>query len=58
MYAPGAVEERLAMATLDGLNHHEYVEGMDDDYETSALTSPNCSFSRFGKVTTMNQFPG
>jgi hypothetical protein len=41
MYAPGAIEERLAMGTLEGLLHREYVEGIDDDYETSGLTAPS-----------------
>ncbi|GAQ77808.1 hypothetical protein KFL_000040090 [Klebsormidium nitens] len=50
MYAPGAVEDRLAMGTLEGLRHREYVEGTDDDYQTSALTSPDCSFNRFGQA--------
>ncbi|GAQ85271.1 hypothetical protein KFL_002270040 [Klebsormidium nitens] len=50
MYAPGALEERLAMGTLEGLRHREYVEGTDDDYLTSGLTSADCGFSRFGQV--------
>ncbi|GAQ90775.1 hypothetical protein KFL_006830040 [Klebsormidium nitens] len=50
MYAPGAVEERLAMGTLEGFLHREYVEGADEDYETSSLTSSDCAFDRFGKV--------
>ncbi|GAQ90774.1 hypothetical protein KFL_006830030 [Klebsormidium nitens] len=49
MYAPGAVEERLAMGTLEGFLHREYVEGADEDYETSSLTSSDCAFDRFGK---------
>jgi hypothetical protein len=53
MYAPGAVEDRLAMGTLEGLHHREYVEGADDDYVTSALTSPDCTFSRFLRVRTV-----
>ncbi|GAQ77809.1 hypothetical protein KFL_000040100 [Klebsormidium nitens] len=51
MYAPGAVEARLAMGTLEGLRHREYVEGADDDYQTSSLTSPDCSFNRFGQAS-------
>ncbi|GAQ90197.1 hypothetical protein KFL_006120010 [Klebsormidium nitens] len=47
MYAPGAIEERLRMGTLEGLLHREYVEGMDDDYATSNLTATDCFFSRF-----------
>ncbi|GAQ85269.1 hypothetical protein KFL_002270010 [Klebsormidium nitens] len=50
MYAPGPVEERLAMGTLEGLRHREYVEGTDDDYLTSGLTSADCGFSRFGQM--------
>ncbi|GAQ78423.1 hypothetical protein KFL_000130050 [Klebsormidium nitens] len=50
MYAPGAIEERLQMGTLEGLLHREYVEGTDDDYATSGLTATDCSFSRFKKV--------
>ncbi|GAQ84255.1 hypothetical protein KFL_001820080 [Klebsormidium nitens] len=50
MFAPGAVDERLAMGTLEGLRHREYVEGTDDDYLTSGLTSADCGFSRFGEV--------
>ncbi|GAQ81165.1 hypothetical protein KFL_000730020 [Klebsormidium nitens] len=47
MYAPDAVQERLAMGTLDGFNHREYVEGTEEDYETSSLTSPDCSYTQF-----------
>ncbi|GAQ81164.1 hypothetical protein KFL_000730010 [Klebsormidium nitens] len=47
MYAPGAVEERLAMGTLEGFNHREYVEGTEEDYETSSLTAPDCSYTKF-----------
>jgi hypothetical protein len=50
MYAPGAVEERLAMGTLEGLLHREYVEGMDEDYATSSLTATDCFFNRFKTV--------
>ncbi|GAQ90454.1 hypothetical protein KFL_006410030 [Klebsormidium nitens] len=50
MYAPHAVEERLAMGTLEALRHREYVEGSDDDYATSGLTSADCAFNRFGEV--------
>lgn len=50
MYAPGAIEERLAMGTLESLLHREYVEGIDDDYETSGLTATDCSFNRFKTV--------
>ncbi|GAQ92354.1 hypothetical protein KFL_009900010 [Klebsormidium nitens] len=48
MYAPGAVEKRLKMGTLDGFHHREYVEGPDEDYLTSNLTETDCSFNRFG----------
>ena len=48
MYREGAVEERLAMGTLEGLLHREYVEGTDDEYEASDLVSADCSFSPFG----------
>lgn len=51
MYAPNALEERLAMGTLEGLLHREYVEGTDEEYETSGLTQSDCSFDRFGKVS-------
>ncbi|GAQ79908.1 hypothetical protein KFL_000410075 [Klebsormidium nitens] len=47
MYAPGAVEARLKMVTQEGLNHREYAEGADEEYETSDLTSANCSYDRF-----------
>ncbi|GAQ92379.1 hypothetical protein KFL_009990020 [Klebsormidium nitens] len=50
MYAPGAIEERLAMGTLEGFRHREYVEGTDEEYETSDLTATDCSFNRFGKA--------
>ncbi|GAQ92394.1 hypothetical protein KFL_010040010, partial [Klebsormidium nitens] len=48
MYAPGAVEKRLNMGTLDGFHHREYVEGSDEDYLTSNLSGTDCSFNRFG----------
>jgi hypothetical protein len=51
MYAPGAIEERLSMGTLEGLLHREYVEGTDPEYETTSLTDSNCSFKRFGQVS-------
>ncbi|GAQ91043.1 hypothetical protein KFL_007180040 [Klebsormidium nitens] len=51
MYAPGAIKERLAMGTLEGFRHREYVEGTDE-YEISELTATGCSFSRFGKAYT------
>ena len=51
MYAPGAVEARLNMATQAGLNHREYVEGADEDYQTSDLTSADCSYDRFSTVS-------
>ncbi|GAQ92450.1 hypothetical protein KFL_010160010 [Klebsormidium nitens] len=51
MFRPGAVEERLAMGTLDCLGHREYIEGLDQDYQTTNLSTFDCSFSRFGKVS-------
>ncbi|GAQ80327.1 hypothetical protein KFL_000510280 [Klebsormidium nitens] len=47
MFREGAVEERLAMGTLEGLLHREYVEGTDDEYEASDLVSADCSFDLF-----------
>lgn len=54
MYAPGAVGARLKMVTQEGLNHREYVEGADEEYKTSDLTSADCSFDRFGTVSLRN----
>lgn len=53
MYAPGAVQERLARGELPSHGAHlvqnrEYVEGTDDKYQTSSLTAPDCAFNRFG----------
>lgn len=50
MFQKDAVAERLAMGTLEGLRHREYVEGRDDEYITSSLTTADCSFNRFGEV--------
>jgi hypothetical protein len=50
MFAPGAIPERLAMGTLEGLRHREYVEGRDEDYITSSLVAADCAFNRFGQV--------
>ncbi|GAQ87755.1 hypothetical protein KFL_003750050 [Klebsormidium nitens] len=51
MFAPGAIPERLAMGTLEGLRHREYVEGRDEDYVTSSLVSANCAFNRFAQTS-------
>lgn len=51
MYTPSAISERLAMGTLEGFRHREFVEGTDDDYVTSDLTSADCSFNRFAEVS-------
>lgn len=45
MFAPGAIPERLAMGTLEGLRHREYVEGRDEDYITSSLVAADCAFT-------------
>ncbi|GAQ80434.1 hypothetical protein KFL_000540110 [Klebsormidium nitens] len=39
------------MGMLEGLYHREYVEGADDDYQTSTLTSPDCNLNRFGQAS-------
>ncbi|GAQ89152.1 hypothetical protein KFL_004920020 [Klebsormidium nitens] len=51
MFAPGAATERLAMGTLEGLLHREYLESTDDDYLTSDLSTADCAFNRFGEVS-------
>ncbi|GAQ87035.1 hypothetical protein KFL_003270025 [Klebsormidium nitens] len=51
MFVPGAATARLAMGTLEGLLHREYVEGTDDDYRTSDLSAADCAFNRFGEVS-------
>jgi hypothetical protein len=55
MYQPHAAETRVAMGTLEGLRHREYVEGTDEEYLTLRLTIADCSFNRFNRVSARNR---